>query len=86
MEREGQTKEVLRRTAEGLAQAVGQRDGLRIALDDCAISTGKERARYRGEIRELKEDLLDEKGKSLGLVAKTVIPMVMALAALNPKP
>ena len=45
----------LAKTANTLAAAIGERDGLKEALNSCARDTGIERANFRSEIKELSE-------------------------------
>ena len=60
--RAGQQSEMLR-------PAVAERDAYHIALDQCAVSTGKKRAQYEGQIRDLRDSLQEEQAKNLGLEA-----------------
>ena len=58
-----------RQQSEMLRLAVAERDAYHIALDQCAVSTGRKRAQYEGQITDLRESLQDEQAKSLGLEA-----------------
>ncbi|OLQ06728.1 Pentatricopeptide repeat-containing protein, chloroplastic [Symbiodinium microadriaticum] len=78
-------RRTLAKTANTLAAAIGERDGLKEALNSCARDTGIERANLSSEIKELSEDLTAERAKNLGLeVAKPGNGFLLRRVSLQP--